>query len=91
MTARYLSIFCLRGFEEELIKDTLTSMIQKKRATAVEALKGRASAQRISRVITIERQEKNKGSAGVGQSVASLKSDRTPTTQPHQWVGCRRG
>ncbi|MFM9896635.1 hypothetical protein ACOTET_03055 [Achromobacter xylosoxidans] len=63
----------LAGFEEQSIKNTLTTMIEKKRSDAVEALKGKANAQRINRIITIERQEKNKGSRGDGVSVMSLK------------------
>lgn len=72
----------LAGFEEERIKDTLTAMMVKKRADAAKALKGKVSAQRINRVITIERQEKNKGSAGAGQSVTSLR--RTEPLQPER-------
>ncbi|AQZ49999.1 hypothetical protein [Martelella mediterranea] len=63
----------LAGFEEQAIKDTLRAMMRNKRGEAVEYLKGKATAQLINRVITIERQEKNKGSAGGGQSVASLR------------------
>lgn len=80
----------LAGFEAQSIKDTLTTMMLRKRADAAEALKGKASAQRINRVITIERQEKNKGSAGAGQSVASLKrteplgSERTGGPGSHE-------
>ncbi|PTW50588.1 hypothetical protein [Rhodovulum kholense] len=63
----------LAGFEEQAIKDTLRTMMRSKRSEALEHLKGKAPAKRINRIITIERQEKNKGSAGGGQSVASLK------------------
>lgn len=63
----------LAGFEEQQIKDKLTAMMLTKRANATKALKGKVNAQRISRVITIERQEKNMGSAGAGQSVTSLR------------------
>lgn len=75
----------LARFEQQQIKDTLTAMMRKKRADAVEALRGKASAQRISRVITIERQKKNKGSIGAGQSVASLR--RTKPLQPERTSG----
>lgn len=72
----------LAGFEESLIKDTLTSMMLKKRVDAIEALKGKGSTQRINRVITIERQEKNRGSSGAKQSVKSLR--RTEPLQPER-------
>lgn len=75
----------LSGFEMESIKDTLTAMMLKKRADAAEAFKGKASAQRINRVITIERQAKNKGGAGSGQSVMSLR--RTEPLQPERTGG----
>ncbi|CAD5109931.1 hypothetical protein [Zestomonas carbonaria] len=63
----------LAGFEEQAIKDTLTTMMLNKRMVATEALKGKATEQRINRIITIERQEKNVGSKGSGQSIASLR------------------
>ncbi|WP_186389151.1 hypothetical protein [Stappia sp. TSB10P1A] len=75
----------LAGFKEQSIKETLTAMMQKKRADAAEIFKGRANAQRINRVITIERQEKNKGSAGTGQSVTSLR--RTEPLKPERASG----
>lgn len=77
----------LAGFEEQQIKDKLTMMMLNKRADAIEVLKGKVSAQRISRVITIERQEKNMGSAGAGQSVASLR--RTHPLQSERSGGLR--
>lgn len=70
----------LTEFEEQAIKDTLSVMMLQKRKETLERLKGRALANRINRVITIERQEMNKGSAGHGQSVSSLK--RTEPLQP---------
>lgn len=63
----------LADFEEARIKGTLSAMIAKKRTVLSEALPGRDSLKRIKHTITIERQEKNRGSAGVSQSVASLK------------------
>lgn len=75
----------LANFEEQAIKDTLRTMMLNKRMAAVEHLKGKASGQRINRIVTIERQEKNKGSAGSGQSVASLR--RTEPLQPERTTG----
>lgn len=63
----------LSGFEEQQVKDKLGAMIHKKREVLAAHLKGKASVKRINQAITIERQEKNKGSAGCGQSVTSLK------------------
>ena len=59
-------------FEEKGIKEILTSMIKKKRAILKDALPGRESLKRIFRTVNIERQVKNKGSTGIGKSVASL-------------------
>lgn len=75
----------LASFEELAIKDTLRTMMLNKRVAAIEHLKGKASVQRINRIITIERQEKNKGSAGGGQSVASLR--RTEPLQSERTAG----
>lgn len=75
----------LANFEEQTIKNRLSAMMLNKRSQAVEYLKGKASAQRINRIITIERQEKNKGSAGGGQSVTSLR--RTEPLQPERTAG----
>lgn len=63
----------LAGFEENAIKDTLTTMMLDKRIIATEALKGKVTEQIINRTITIERQEKNSGSKGSRQSIASLR------------------
>lgn len=62
----------LAEFEETAIKNTLTTMMLNKRLIAAQALKGKATEQRINRVITIERQEKNDGSKGGRQSITSL-------------------
>ena len=70
----------LAGFEEEQIKETLSTMMLRKRAALSKVLRGKESAKRINRIITIERQEKNKGSVGARQSIASLK--RTELLQP---------
>lgn len=63
----------LAGFEEKAIKRTLTTMMLNKRIIASEAFKGKTTEQRINRVITIERQEKNVGSRGTRQSITSLR------------------
>ena len=64
----------LAGFEEEQIKKKLRAMLLRKRVVLKEVLTGKEAAKRIDRVITIERQETNRGSAGGGvQSIASLK------------------
>ena len=63
----------LAGFHEQRIKDTLRAMMLRKRDDIQKLMAGKASARRISRVIAIERQEKNKGSAGASRSVASLR------------------
>jgi len=70
----------LAGFEEEAIKKTFSTMMLNKRNEVLKHLGGKASIERIHRIITIERQDKNKGSAGGGQSVTSLK--RTTPLQP---------
>lgn len=62
----------LAEFDEARIKEVLPSMIEKKRSILIQALPGKESLKRIYRTVTIERQEKNKGSAGTAQSVASL-------------------
>ena len=63
----------LADFNDQKIKKKLSAMIAHKRVVLAQVLGGKASMKRISRAVTIERQEKNKGSAGVGKSVASLK------------------
>ena len=75
----------LAGFEEKKLKEILTSMIKKKRTILKEVLPGRDSHKRINRTVNIERQTKNKGSIGVGKSVASLYR-----TEPLQAVSTRR-
>ena len=70
----------LSDFEERRIKETLSTMILNKRAALASSTVGRSAAARINRVINIDRQESNRGSAGAGRSVASLK--RTEPLQP---------
>lgn len=79
----------LAGFEEEKIKEKLTSMFLQKRAVLrlIPALSGKESLKWINRIINVERQEKNKGSAGRGQSVLSLK--RTTPLQAEKMRGIR--
>ena len=75
----------LAGFQEQQIKDTLTAMMGQKRTDLSAILAGKVSAKRINRVITIERQSQNKGSAGAGQSVTSLR--RTEPLQVEHTFG----
>ncbi len=63
----------LAGFQEQRIKDTLHQMMTQKRSDARRFMPGKASAEHINRVITIEHQEKNKGRTGTRRSVASLR------------------
>lgn len=75
----------LADFEEVRVTETLSAMILQKRATLSAVLTGKESTRRINRIVTIERQERNKGSAGAGQSIASLK--RTEPLQPERIAG----
>lgn len=75
----------LAGFEEQAIKETLSGMMLAKRAALMDYMGAKASKKRINRVITIERQEKNKGSAGAGQTITSIK--RTQPLQPERTAG----
>jgi len=70
----------LADFEERRIRETLSTMMLNKRAALASSTAGRSAAARINRVINIDRQESNRGSAGIGGSVASLK--RTEPLQP---------
>ena len=63
----------LSGFDEKHIRENLSAMIPYKRKVLAKAIPGRDATRRIARVVAIERQEKNKGSAGAGRSVVSLK------------------
>lgn len=63
----------LADFDEDQIREKLSALIMYKRDVLAHAMPGRDAIERIARVVTIERQEKNKGSAGVGKSIASLK------------------
>ena len=75
----------LAGFQEQRIKDTLRAMMLQKRGVLLKLMAGKASAKRINRVITIERQEKNRGSAGATRSVSSLR--RTEPLQVERGPG----
>lgn len=68
----FVNLF-LAGFQEQRIKDTLRAMMLRKRSDLLKIMAGKVSARRINRVITIERQEKNKGSVGASRSVSSLR------------------
>lgn len=63
----------LADFDEERIRDKLAALIKYKREFLAAVMPGRDAIKRIERVVTIERQETNKGSAGAGKTVASLK------------------
>ena len=63
----------LSAFKEQDIRDNLETMIREKRHVTASALPGRDSAKRLARVISIERQESNRGSIGFGRSIESLK------------------
>ena len=63
----------LAGFEQRRIKEVLTTMMRRKRAALAQSLTGKQSIARINRIINIDRQVSNRGSAGSGRSVASLK------------------
>ena len=65
----------LADFEEERIKETLRAVLRQKRATLGKILKGRETAKRISRVITIEYQANNAGGASVARSVAPTRTE----------------
>ena len=63
----------LADFKHEQIKETLTAMLLQKRSELLAIFPGKESKKRISRVITVERQETNKGSDSAGRSVSSIK------------------
>ena len=75
----------LAGFQDQRIKDTLRGMMLKKRGDLQKLMAGKASARRINRVITIERQQKNRGSAGASRAVSSLR--RTEPLQFERGAG----
>ena len=72
----------LAGFDHEKIKTSLRRMMRRKRARLATLLRGKGSVARIQRTITIERQEKNRGSAGGPRSIASLR--RTEPLERHK-------
>ena len=63
----------LAGFDERSIRAKILAMLEHKRTVLGRAIPGRDAAARIARVVTIERQERNKGSAGIGKSVQGLR------------------
>ena len=63
----------LAGFRECQVKEKLSRLIRYKRRTLANTVLGRDAVKRLERVVSIERQESNKGSVGLGRSVASLK------------------
>lgn len=62
----------LADFDRDRIREKLGKLITTKRRTLSEILPGKDAQHRVADVVIIERQEKNKGSAGDGQSVAAL-------------------
>lgn len=75
----------LAEFEEEEIRRKLTTMVLQKREILGQRLRGKGSQSRINRTISIERQEKNKGSAGAKVSIVSIKR-----TEPLQLETAKR-
>ena len=63
----------LSGFEEEIVKEKLSAMIAVKRKKLAKVILGKDAIKRIARIVAIERQESNKGSAGVGHSIESMR------------------
>ena len=72
----------LAGFDREEVKTSLRKMMLRKRASLARLLRSRGSIARIQRTITIERQEKNRGSARGPRSIASLR--RTEPLERHK-------
>ena len=62
----------LSNFDDAQIKKKLSTAIDKKLSVLHEIFPRKETMRRISRIVTIERQETNKGSAGIGQSVNTL-------------------
>ena len=63
----------LAGFEERSIEQVLTTMMRRKRTALASITTDTEFIARINRVINIDRQVSNRGSAGGGRSVASLR------------------
>lgn len=72
----------LTGFDDQKIKMSLRQMMLRKRARLATLLRGKGSIARIQRTITIERQERNRGSAGGPRSIESLR--RTEPLDRHK-------
>ena len=64
--------FLLGGFEDRCIAEKLTAMIRHKLRVLSGALGSKDAFRRLARVVAIERQETNRGSAGGGRSVRAL-------------------
>ena len=64
--------FLLAGFEEQAMVDRLAAMIRHKLSVLSKAIGTRDAVGRLARVVAIERQVRNRGSAGAGRSVKSL-------------------
>ncbi|MDE0039846.1 MAG: hypothetical protein OXU77_20155 [Gammaproteobacteria bacterium] len=63
----------LAGFKDRNIEKVLTTMMHQKRSALASVAKGKESIARINRIINIDRQVSNRGSAGAGRSVGSLR------------------
>ena len=64
--------FLLAGFQQPAISEKLAAVIRHKLRVLSEAMPGKDAIRRMARIVTIERQETNRGSAGSGHSVKSL-------------------
>jgi hypothetical protein len=63
----------LANFNDTKIKENLSKLVRFKQNVLRQQIPNRDAGQRIARVVTIERQEGNKGSLGAGKSIESLK------------------
>lgn len=63
----------LAGFKRKQIEDRLIRMMLQKRSILQAIFPSKESVKRINRIITVERQEANSGSEGLGRSISSLK------------------
>ena len=64
--------FLLAGFDEGRIRQSLEAMVEHKRRVLESVLPGRYITRRLARIVSVERQAGNRGSAGGGRTVASL-------------------
>lgn len=69
----------LSDFEQNRIEETISNFVAYKRSVLLGEASARLDRRKINKVVNIERQEANKGGAGDGRSITSLKR-----TQPLQ-------